>query len=279
MDERVLSFNPTKIRIATQNGRARVYKKTKAGEYTNLQRALAYVDSAALHCNGYRIQIVSGSSWNESTCELEMDLARGENLETLIKGPQRGQIVALLGEFISLVKVHGFLWGEIAPRNMILDEAAKTLTLVDFEKPFTIHGRPIDDYGFYRFLSAYAREEMAGFLLPDEFNRVLGKHLKRPDASRTIGVDQIASNRKKHLLSHFFGTQSQYNHCQLDRVEGLMAAVVAPRTENGKIVAYPAYEMDAASSLGVERYLALVLNFSEGNTHGISNGVGGVGKP
>lgn len=279
MDEKVLSFNPTKIRISTQNGKTRVFKKTKAAEYANLQAARRYIDSAGLGCNGYLIKVVGGSHWNQAAGELEMDLVAGENLETLVKGPRREQIVALLESFIGLVKTHGFLWGEIAPRNMILNEPQKTVTLVDFEKPLSIHGRSIDDYAFYRFLSMYAREELSAFLLPDEFNRVLGKHLRPPDASRTTDTSAIGSSRKRHLLSHFFGAQARYNDCQLNHVEGVMAAAIAPRVKDGKIIAYPAYQIDAASCLGVEKYLSLVLNFAEGNKHDGSKGVGCVEEP
>jgi len=124
------------------------------------------------------------------------------------------------------MKGTGFLWGDFAPRNIIIDWFNSIMWLCDFERKIVLRECPVSDVGFTRYIRNYSFEEFSSLLLIEDQN-ILFDGLFTEEFGK-VAIENISSKRKKEILRRLFGNNDFYNLGQLCEVEDLMAFVATP---------------------------------------------------
>lgn len=221
----ILSFDPNKVFFLDQM----VRKYTSRKEYTQLKRVINFLDknNLTLEKEGLTIKTPSIISWDGKILDLEY--LEGLNIEHAlrdIQNPKRSYYLSLIKSFIELLKFHGFLWGDFAPRNMILNEEQSILYIMDFERDLRFIPS-ISNVLFSKYLRNYSREELACFLFSSELTNLLDDYLVIEE-NVLIPIDTVISRRKKHLLALLFGSKLEYQTSEVRDVEDLLVKLATP---------------------------------------------------
>ena len=238
----VLSFDPEKVKLLGLNGSRVIAKYTSSEEYQQMCRVSAYLDKHLLSVTGARVLTVPILSWDPVYSVLTTEFCDGINLEHALRRVgekvQRFECITFFRELLRKMREQGFLWGDCAPRNMIL--CGNTLRIVDFERSLALLGHAVDPPVFSRFFRDYSYEEFSCFLFREEQD-FLFKEFLTPELEREeILVSLISSKRKRALLAIRFGNKISYGIQEVEEVENIMADVATPFLVNEK----PFYPME-----------------------------------
>src|SRR3989338_28328 len=173
-----LSFDRDKVCfVKEQSVGMTVWKKTTSKENQQIITAQKHIDQASvvLESDTITVHIVPRLEWLGSEEILITKFVEGIDMETLLKNVedfQRNRWVLLTREFLHALRKTGFLWGDCAPRNILIDQTNKSIWLCDFERELNITTSPVQEKEFTRYLRNYAWEEFSCFLFPEEQNIV-----------------------------------------------------------------------------------------------------------
>ena len=231
----VLNFDSQKVRIE----KGVVKKHTSLMEYQQFCLARDYLRSSpiVLDC-GISVRTVSLIDWTDN--DLITEFCLGLNLEhALIQGMDKLFCMKVIRELLQMFRERGFLWGDIAPRNMVLDKKSNIIYIFDFERKLIIKDGPLNKETFNRFFRNYAYEEFSCVLFPCD-QEVLFADLLDVDFVGEILTFEIGSKRKKRLLEHLMGKKEKYLVREVCLVEDLMSAAATPFIVNNRTV-YPMF--------------------------------------
>lgn len=258
---RVLAFDPSKISLVKRDGEMMIEKKTSKKEYQQMLQAKKHLQKQSLiQKYSIKIQIAPIIKWDSRKNILTTRYCNGINGEESIKksSPQK-RIVAidLFKEFFSFIQKFGFLWGDLAPRNTVIDWKNKILWLFDFEKNIVLCQQPISKERFTRYIRNYSLEEFSCFLLAKEQEKFFNNFFTKESGS--VHTSDISSKRRRALLSQLFGIKNSYPIEEIHEVENLMIFVATPYKIENKIF-YPMEIIDVFSHKGGSNaYAKLVL--------------------
>lgn len=242
----VLSFDSEKIHIDKKNNIVR--KKSQILEYEQIKLANDYFEYCPIILNcGLKIRIVPILGLENE--ELLLHFCRGLNLEQALRyNLNRRLWVSVLKELLIIFQRRGFMWGDIAPRNMIFDEDSSTLYILDFEKKLIIRDATIDENQFSGFFRRYAYEELS-CLLNEAEQKFLFHLLLSENIEGGVSIEDIFSGRKKALLRDIFGDKKVYSIGEINVIEDAMSFVATPvKTRNG--VFYPMFLIEKITKKG-----------------------------
>jgi tRNA A-37 threonylcarbamoyl transferase component Bud32 len=248
----VLSFDLSRINIVEENEIVVVHKRTTKVEYLQIKQASDYLKKNffGVKEQSLRIRTAPIISWNSKDSILTTQYCKGDNIEEYLQectAQERKMILRLFREFMSTMKEKGFLWGDLAPRNMVIDHNSNTLWLFDFERRLTITEDSVKTEDFSRFLRKYAFEELSCLFLQNEKEELFDGFLV--EESGYVHTSDITSKRRKKLLSKMFGTKSKYSMNEIYELDFLMTFIATPYYINDSIF-YPIRVIDFLSSKG-----------------------------
>lgn len=264
-----LSFNGSRVRLGTSLNCDRIIlKNTDVKEYQTLLNAQVHLSlfNPVLRnqkWNGFGIRTALLHAWNESLGILETVFESGENLESLlretIRSP-RSSILEAIGELFLIFKRTGFLWGDFAPRNILINSEKKILCLVDFERTSGFIRGGVSDEVFSHYFSHYAWEEFSCFLRKAEQELVFPPWINE-GYHEPVLFENISSSRKRSLLRHIHGHNKEYTVEEIHAIEKLMAEVATPIHQDG-LFHFPMDFLDPiASRGGANEYVKAVMEF------------------
>lgn len=258
----VLSFDPQKVKIISSENV--VLKETSKVELSQHIEANLFLNSEKLSLSsGFKIRSVPVIGYSYG--KMMTHYCKGDNLETMLKcylyGEKRRYYLKLLRECIMLFIRIGFGWGDIAPRNIIIDQEFKTLWILDFEKPQSLHKyESMTSLWWSRWIRSYTLEELSCLLSPHEVNYVLNGLILPERTDEVFSVDIIRSSRKKILLQNLFTETSQFTMYQLEKVEKIMARVATPFINKSGTITYPMHYIEnMISEYGKDWYLNFII--------------------
>lgn len=253
----VLSFDSKKIEISLDaNGKTVVKKQTAQKEYLNITLARQHLLKhqpvlGSVMGHDFSISVAEVSDWNQELGVLSTFFCNGDNLEGVLKntfGKERSVWTEILRKIFEIFKTNGFLWGDFAPRNMILDWPQKTLWLVDFERNLHLKDCSIEQEVFNRYVRNYSREEFSCLLSQEEQSIVFRDFLDE-NYTGSVPTIQIESKRKKGLLKNLFGEKDCYSMAELRQTEDLMVFIATPFRVN-EVLFFPMDSLDRIGNKG-----------------------------
>ena len=265
--DKVLSFDSNKVRFISSGIGRLVEKITKITEFRNIVLATGYLkkNPPPLIQNRYTIQVVPIIDWLDEHI-LVTKFCKGDNCEHLMRNYDdtlRRHSQELIREIILAMRFIGFMWGDLCPRNIIVDNN-NIIWLVDFERELVLLERPADKLEFSRYIRTYAWEEFSCFLLKEEqefFSDILTDEI---NLEELIMIDTISSRRKKTLLKQLFGAKDSYSRSEIITMQTLMASIATPFKINGTPY-FPMEIIDRWSCKfgGARAYVELVLSLEK----------------
>lgn len=229
----ILNFDRQKIIIQPNI----VKKATFLLEYHNIKLAESYLwtDPINLDC-GIKIKTAPVIDFAQNI--LSTTFCVGNNLEDLLRqNKDRVFWLKLLRQILRVFQIRGFLWGDLAPRNMIFNRESKTIYIVDFEKRLNIKDSSVKQDDFNLFFRNYAYEEFS-CVLDVTTQRILFTDLLSFDPQIEISAAEIKSKRKRKLLERIFGEKNQYSIKEIGFAEDLMSVTATPFFVNQQLI-YP----------------------------------------
>jgi len=216
-----------------------VKKDTSLSEYQNIKLAEDYLQTNPINLD-YGIKIKTAPVADFTQNILTTEFCIGDNLEGVLK-QNKDQVfwLKLLRQMLRAFQVRGFLWGDLAPRNMIFDKKSKIIYIIDFEKRLDIKDSSVKQDDFNLFFRNYAYEEFS-CVLGATAQKILFIDFLTYDSQIEIPMDEIKSKRKKKLLERIFGEKNQYPIKEIGFVEDLMSVTATPFLVNQKPV-YPMF--------------------------------------
>lgn len=259
----ILSFDSQKVKIITSENI--VLKETTKVELSQHIEANLFLNSEKLSLSsGFKIRSVPVLGYSYG--KMITYYCKGDNLEIILRshlyGEKRKYYLKLLRECILLFIRSGFGWGDIAPRNIIINKEAKTVWILDFEKPQSLHKyENINSLWWSRWIRSYALEELSCLLNPYEVNYVLNGLILPEWTDEIFSLDTIRSSRKKILLQSLFTETSIFTMYQLEKVEKIMASVATPFINKSGIIIYPMYYIEnMINKYGKDWYVNFIIN-------------------
>lgn len=258
----VLSFDADKIKFVCLDGAIfSVEKTTNYSEFRRIISAIQYTTKNPIYILGkYYLSPVPVIGWDNINSILTTKYCSGINLEHLLKrarGEKRAWCAELIVNLFWNLKKTGFLWGDCAPRHIILNHKARSMRIVDFERNMSLLGHESNPELFSRYIKNYALEEFSCFLFKNEQEKIFHRFFVR-DVNFQIPIEAITSQRKKMLLSEMFGDRDEYMVDQVENVEFLMASVATPFLID-RSPFYPMEIIDKVTRIGgTESYAEIV---------------------
>jgi len=231
----VLNFDSQKVRIE----KGVVKKRTSLLEYQQfcMARDYLWVSPIVLDC-GISVRTASLIDWVDS--DLITEFCLGLNLEhAFIQRVDKLFCMKVIRELLWMFRERGFLWGDMAPRNMVLDKKSDIIYIFDFERKLVIKDNLLEEKIFNRFFRNYAYEEFSCVLFPYD-QEILFAELLAVDSVEKIPSSEIQSKRKKRLLEHLIGQREEYFVREVCLAEDLMSAVATPFMVGDGVV-YPMF--------------------------------------
>lgn len=240
--DKVISFNPERVRFDVVSKKPTVMKKTSYSEYLNYIEARRQLNANPIRINindnSYTIRVPEYICWINSVAQLHTNYILGDNLEILIRDRESHDTgVSVLLLILEKLKQASFFGRDFAPRNIIISKNMKSVYLVDFEKGL------LKNQGWEDYLSLIF-EELSIFLLPcenpiykkmgkliSEENLILQKHILTTSRRVRIFSDEFYRKRSivlsraeayKHIISaslpYVFSNEIRYPVVQLERI-------------------------------------------------------------
>lgn len=253
----VLSFDPKRIKVEISHcGKIIVTKKTTAREYENIILAQRHIikhrpNLVSDKYGDIPVFVAEVFKWSIEAGILSTFFCKGKNIETMLRrsiGTNRKSLVQLIRKMFETFKLHGFMWGDFAPRNMLWDIFQNIIWLVDFERYLCLKDCPIEQALFNRYVRSYSREEFSCFLTHAE-QAVLFDGFLDEDIYGSIPVELITSTRKRALLKAIFGGKVCYPVEDIRKAEDFMAIAATPFLVNS-IFFFPMDSLDLIGNMG-----------------------------
>lgn len=263
----VVSFDPNRVWIEDNVSGKIVVKVTTQEEIAQIwiaQKRLAQIRTS-LEWDGeiFTVRIPEIVSWDEATGILKETLCLGDNLEILLRsslGRQRAVWVEFLRKFLEWTKNSGFFWIGFAPRHLLIDRNARTVSIVDFERPVCVSDQSFSTEEFNTFLRGTVHEELCAFLFEEE-QGLLFPDIWTEINSKEIPWEEILSSRQKLLLLVLFGSFGEkVPATQLATVQRLLANIITPFTIDGRPF-FPLVHLDRIR--GAKNYVKTILEFTK----------------
>lgn len=255
--KKVLSFDASRVKLTNYKNRRAVSKHTSKVEFQQIQAVRAHlIDKLPKRecLKLWNIQTAPILNWSEKRAILTTRYCSGTNSETLLKDTltsgnqsQRNALLYILHQFIFLLREIGLLWGDLAPRNIIINLAKRQIRLVDFERPLVLQHRKTNSLFFSRFLRGYAKEEFSSHLTRQEQKQFFNGLIYNDDRPKERYLSEIKSKRMGALLHELFGENNSYTGDQIRIVENLMANIATPFSIGNKYF-FPSEIVDQISS-------------------------------
>lgn len=259
-----LSFSSEKVRIFYEQGV--VHKLTNQNEYNTHIKALDYfsdLKNTSLP-SGLEVRVTPVVEFDGET--LTTVLCNGDNLEILLRSSlRRNKAMEVMRDLIFFLRQVNFFWGDIAPRNLILDLERKVLWMLDFEKQTYFDFQDRSQNSWVRHLHKYALEEISCFCLRKEKENVLSFPSNFMISGFSESINEIHSTRKKMLLNAIFGEQDSYLIEHVLLVEKMMSEVAYPIFLGDKIKSSMDDVEEKIRKKGPNWYVKHVLKTSENN--------------
>jgi len=259
----VLSFDNNKVRIDLSRGIVKKY--TSNLEYEQIKLATEYLNRnrLVLKC-GIKVRVAPILEW--SGAELTLHLCKGLNLEDILKFHKHKKIwIEIIKELLELFSMVGFLWNDVAPRNMIFDNSSLTIYIFDFEKKLIVNDFSMKKENFSSFFRRYAYEEFSCFLNKKDQSRLFNDYLFE-NIEGEIRTRDIGSNRKRLLLSSNFGSKECYSISEINLIEDIMSDIATPFMVGNAII-YPMYDIEKIIKKGgYNEYSKLIKQLSNCST-------------
>lgn len=258
----VLSFDSDKIDFEGEY----VLKESSEQEKNNHTEVIAYVNNLRdrfLEC-GLRVQATPFIDYSDGI--LITRYCPGMNLEDASRDwAKRSLAKKVLKEVMCFLKNNRLYWGDIAPRNIIVDVSKSILWIMDFERTLYLETDNYPNTLWERHLHGYALEEISCFFEPRQVNEIMGFDVvewRDRDEWRENFVEgeKLSSRRKRLLLKKYFGEKKEYTFHEVFFVEMLMALVAFPYVENGSIKTSMTIIEDRIKLYGYAWYLRLIDN-------------------
>lgn len=259
----VLSFDPKRVKFIDNGcGPAVIEKTTTFQEYRQITKAREYLKINPIILSKKLLLLIPAPilKWKNKKSVLITLFCNGINGEQVLRtstGSERSRNIKLFKECFQKMRLAGFLWGDFAPRNMIIDEKSKRIWIVDFERQLELKNKPVAKNLFSRYIRNYSLEEFSCFLFTDEQKKFFSNMLTK-ESMTLIPASQIRSKRKGKLLTSLFGQKKYYKSEELQTVEALMVFVATPFFING----IPLYPMDLIDRMskqgGANTYVQIV---------------------
>ncbi len=236
----VLSFDPARVMIEKlPTGKKVVRKKTDKREYEQIVNAHEHVrnNPIKLMVGQVEIQLLVAPvlEWIAEESLLITEYCSGDNIEKIFRHANRTEIrvwINLFKDMLSSLRSTGFLWGDLAPRNMVFDNIARTMYIFDFERDQVLQNIPASAQQFSRYVGNYAREEFSCFLFKNEQDILFSDFLTK-EQSANIAVSLLGSKRKSSLLRTMFGERNYYSTYEIQEIEDIMVGVATPLEIDG----------------------------------------------
>lgn len=251
---KVLSFDPTRIKFVRDKQNIIVEKLTTIKEYRQMVQARYYLCKNSILLQGDTLSVTPAPilKWDNDKSTMTTMFCNGINGEEILRnaiGNERLQWTKLFRELLLKMRLTGFLWGDCAPRNMIIDLESKHIWIVDFERQLILTNTTVEPNAYSRYIRNYAWEEFSCFLFVEEQEYLFSDILMTQKSKQQIAISDIKSERKKKLLISIFGQKDQYDIEKVQTIETLMVFVATPfYIEDNPI--YPMDIIDQISSKG-----------------------------
>ena len=248
----VLSYDPQKVWVDQKAGMVVVRKRTIPHEYEGILQAHQYLTRypVSLLVNGsiYSVKPVPLVSWENEKSLLTTLFCDGENLEHILRKTslaERSSWLIFCKDLFSKMRSIGFLWGDCAPRNIVIQEKKRLVRIMDFEREQCFLSTSVDESSFRRFVRNYAYEEFSSFLFKSEQKKVFSESLKG-ETMEHIHLTKITSMRRRRILEKQFGRKEAYAGREVEDVEDIMVFAATPFMLDG-VVYFP---MDFLEKIG-----------------------------
>jgi hypothetical protein len=193
---------------------------------------------------------------------MELGFCEGNNLENLLeKNHNRKKLVAFVEKFLRWMKDKGFFWQGAAPRNIIINDSEKIISILDFERPIAFQKNGFSKEKFDLLIRGTVIEEFSCFLFKKEQKEVFNQFFVEKNNTKNIRKDSIASKRQLLLLDAIFGDlPSVFPRKKLEIIEKIMYSSVTPFFVNNKPF-FPIKYLDKIK--GSKNYVKTVLKLSK----------------
>jgi len=274
LPEKVLSFDGNKVKFVSSDIGPIVEKTTCATELKQIMLAADYLAKRPppLIQNRYIIRTASVVNWLNNKV-LVTKFCEGDNCEHLMRDDNnvlRRCSLELIREILLAMRIGGFMWGDLCPRNIIVSNKESIIWLVDFERKLILSDQPINKLNFSRFVRSYAWEEFNSFLFREEqssfFSDILVDEI---NPEELVAVNSIISRRKRALLKQLFGSKDSYTMSEILTMQTLMADIATPF----RIKCTPFFPMEIIDPWsckfgGAQTYVELVLRLEKESEEG-----------
>ncbi len=255
----VISLSKNKVMQINYNNKIAYLKRTVNNEVQNIKIAkkfLSQVNSIVINEKQYKIKVPEIYTWDCSKNILIMEECIGNNLEIMLRSVESRKLgIQVLHSIMKFILDENFYWHDFAPRNILFNDLAAEISIVDFEKGITLDSNT----NILHYFREGVYEEYSAFLLPEE----------RPISADTIyslhnekdyykNINDLKSNRIK-LLAREYGYSQKILYSQYLQLIKLLVIAEEPFQKHNKIV-FPIVELeDILQKKGYANYISMVL--------------------
>jgi serine/threonine protein kinase len=178
----------------------------------------------------------------------------GLNLEHILRYDyqHRSMWLYFLRDVLEKFRERGFLWGDLAPRNIIIDTILKKLYILDFERKLFILDKTVSKGLFGKSFREHAFEEFSAFMYYREQVQLFFDYVYAP-YKYEFTVNDISSRRQMALLQYYYGAKNIYSSQEMRYVQDLMAFIARPYK------GYPIYMINELTKKGgIYEYIRIV---------------------
>lgn len=256
----VISLTKDKVRQINYDGKHSYEKKTTTKEVQNLKIATQFLNQTntiVINNKSYKIKVPEIYCWNDKSNNLIMEECIGDNLELMLRNPQKRIFgVNLLHHIMKFILDENFYWHDFAPRNILFNNSNSEISLVDFERGISLDST-INKLSFFR---ENVYEEYVAFLLPEErpisSNEIFTLH---NESNPTLEINSLTSNRIK-LLARRLGFSNTISYSQYLNIIQMLITAETPFKKGNNII-FPIIELeDTLSQFGYEKYISIILD-------------------
>jgi len=239
-DEKIVSYDSTKIWTKTINKEKLVFKKTNKNKINNLNKIKKQILNRELNINNkkYKLVIPEIINWNKKNKLLCMEYCNGKNLEFILRNKStHTKGVIYLNEILTFLIKNRIFWIDFAPRNILISK--DKIYLVDFEKGIFPKKNTI-----YSYLRYHVYEEYCLFTLKNEriFDLDYVFKIRKNEIDVFYNINEIKSNRIKSIAQNLGYKNIITNKEYLD-IWKILLVVEEPKIKNNQYI-FPGVELD-----------------------------------